>query len=218
MMRGYRKDQEMAAGPGRQHSIPALVAALAALLSLSVPLSTSAGTMQPDFGSTSVATAPSAAAPSANSGKTLQAKGTPFQRLARNDQVIARALMDAQTIGRPGAAPWPLDRIAEARMASPDWQRVIAEMQAAGLLGRQDLRQLLQAYREGTAAALSSDVVITNGLGDQVGIAMHPREDVTTEMAPASGPPPTSSPPSDSTVTRENLYGTVFSGARGMAP
>ncbi|MGB8275202.1 MAG: hypothetical protein WCF16_08060, partial [Alphaproteobacteria bacterium] len=135
-----------------------------------------------------------------------------YARLSADDQRIARALMDAQTLRRDGAQCWSLDRIADARTGSRDWAEVFHAMHTDGLLAERSLAQVTQRFdREGSSIGIGPEMVITTAAGDQIRVATHsyrdtaygsadgedeatrlaqqygePTEDET--MAPASGP------------------------------
>ena len=96
-----------------------------------------------------------------------------FERLSADDKTIARALMDAETLQRPDAVAWSLDRIAATRQSASGWPEVFTKMRADGVLRARSLRQVTTAYLGRASVSVGSDLVLTTAAGDHIPVDTH---------------------------------------------
>jgi hypothetical protein len=96
-----------------------------------------------------------------------------FERLSPNDKTIARALMDSETLTKPGAVAWSLDRIAAERQSASSWAEVFGMMQTEGVLRARSLKQVTAAYLGRAPVSIGSDLVITTAGGDHIPVDTH---------------------------------------------
>jgi hypothetical protein len=139
------------------------------------PLASALGGERPNFGGPTVQTSakPTVEQRSARTAAGIANSAGAFERLSPDDKTIARALMDAETLQRPDAVAWSLDRIAATRQSASGWPEVFAKMRADGVMRARSLRQVATTYLGRASVSVGSDLVLTTAAGDHIPVDTH---------------------------------------------
>jgi len=87
-----------------------------------------------------------------------------FDELSRGNKMIARSLMDAQTLPDDGTTqPWSLDDIAAAR-SETGWGNVFKQMQAEGLVEARNLGEIVSTHARSMHRPIPESVAVEAGL------------------------------------------------------
>ncbi|MDZ7735734.1 MAG: hypothetical protein U5P41_06280 [Gammaproteobacteria bacterium] len=93
-----------------------------------------------------------------------------FDELSPGSKMIARSLMDAQTLPADGTTqPWSLDDIAAAR-SETGWGNVFKHMQAEGLIEAKNLGEVVSAHAIATHRPITEGAALEAGIPPDSGV------------------------------------------------
>lgn len=104
-----------------------------------------------------------------------------FDELSPGNKMIARSLMDAQTLPPDSTIqPWSLDDIAAAR-AETGWGNVFKQMQAEGLVEANNLGEVVSAHAQATHRPITDSVALEAGIQADTAVGEPAEDRATTE-------------------------------------
>lgn len=96
-----------------------------------------------------------------------------FDELSPGNKMIARSLLDAQTLPHDSTVqPWNLDDIAAAR-SETGWGNVFKQMQAEGLIEAKNLGQVVSAHARATHKPITESVAMEAGMSTDMAVDKH---------------------------------------------
>ncbi len=122
-------------------------------------------------------------------GAETTATASSFNELSPGNKMIARSLMDAQTLPADGTTqPWSLDDITAAR-SETGWGNVFKQMQADGVIEARNLGEVVSAHARATHRPITESVAAEAGLPPEAAVSEAPADgDVAGEPAATEVP------------------------------
>jgi len=106
-----------------------------------------------------------------------------FDELSTGNKMIARSLMDAQTLPADGTGEFlTLDQIAYAK-GETGWSNVFKQMQAEGLIDAKNLGEVVSAHAHMKHQPITSDIAIEAGMSTDTAIEENNTADTTSSDA-----------------------------------
>lgn len=100
-----------------------------------------------------------------------------FNELSPGNKMIARSLLDAQTLQHDSTVhPWSLDDIAAAR-SETGWGNVFKQMQAEGLIEAKNLGEVVSAHARATHKPITESVAMEAGMSPDASAGEHEQHD-----------------------------------------
>ncbi len=128
-----------------------------------------------------------------------------FDELAAGNKMIARSLMDAQTLPADGTTqPWSLEDIATMR-SETGWGNVFKQMKAEGLIEAKNLGQVVSSHARATHQPITETVAAEAGIPADAAVSEAPEDATEGNMTGETADTAMTETPADIEGSFDNL-------------